>query len=49
MPVRYFSFFFFHRVVAALLARADRWAAVIDAAAFFPPLLPSPLRPSNKT
>jgi hypothetical protein len=39
-----FSSFFFHRVVAALLARADRWAAVIDAAAIFPPLLPKSAR-----
>ncbi len=40
----YFSSFFFQRVVAALRARADRWAAVVDAAAFFPPLLPSSAR-----
>ena len=41
---RYFSSFFFQRVVAALLARADRWAAVSDAAAFLPPLLPRSAR-----
>lgn len=40
----YFSSFFFQRVVAALRARADRWAGVIDAAAFLPPLLPSSAR-----
>ena len=33
--------FFFQRVAAAFLARADRAVAVIDSAAFLPPLLPS--------
>jgi hypothetical protein len=40
----YFSSFFFQRVVAALRARAFRWAIVMDAAAFFPPLLPRSAR-----
>jgi hypothetical protein len=34
----------FQRVAAALRARAFRWAAVIDAAAFFPPSLPRSAR-----
>jgi hypothetical protein len=40
----YFSSFFFQRVAAALRARAFRWACRLDAAAFFPPLLPRSAR-----